>query len=91
MNTLSTDEMERFQKLSNEFEADVQVYWREKTDENCCPRTPADTLGGRARSCRPKNQPRRLLWIMQMQIRRWLRKLVYDLISLPKRLLCVVI
>lgn len=25
MNTLSTEEMERFQKLSNEFEADVQV------------------------------------------------------------------
>ena len=31
MNTLSTDEMERFQKLSNEFEADVQVYWRKKS------------------------------------------------------------
>lgn len=28
MNTLSTEEMERFQKLSNEFEADVQVWQR---------------------------------------------------------------
>ena len=35
MNTLSTDEMERFQKLSNEFEADVQVYGREKRVESC--------------------------------------------------------
>lgn len=42
MNTLSTDEMERFQKLSNEFEADVPVYWREKTYENC-QNLPADT------------------------------------------------
>ena len=30
MNTLSTEEMERFQKLSNEFEADVQV-WRKQS------------------------------------------------------------
>lgn len=31
MNTLSTEEMERFQKLSNEFEPDVQVWsaWEE--------------------------------------------------------------